>query len=273
MNKRSVLCHYHIYKNAGTTFERVLDENYGEQHLSFDGPFPFSQINQDQLTNIIDRHPSAMACSSHQIHLPAPSSISFRPIPVVFIRHPMLRIRSVYLFDQRGNRLLRAIRRDDALAGLEEWIKSLLSGRKNTLQINNLQTGMLCRGYNQPPRRENRGGRVVYDIQTAVNNLTLVPCLGRTEHFDHDVASFELILEEYDFPFSYKPRKAENVSAPDHGDPVEKQLQAMKDSISKETWEKLQWLNHQDLELYGITEEIIEDRLNSGLRIPVAKEI
>ena len=132
---------------------------------------------------------------------------------------------------------------------------------------------MLCRVYNQPPRRENRGGRVVYDIQTAVHNLSLVPCLGRTEHFDHDAASFELILKEYDFPFSYKPRKPENVSAPDHGDPIETQLQTMKDSISKEMWEKLQWLNHQDLELYDITEKIIERRLKSGLLIPIAKEI
>jgi len=42
MKKRNVLLHYHIFKNAGTTFERVLDENYGDRHMTFDGPFSFS---------------------------------------------------------------------------------------------------------------------------------------------------------------------------------------------------------------------------------------
>ena len=72
MSQRKVLVHYHIFKNAGTTFERVLDENYGDEHIKFDGPFSFSAITQDQLGTIIQRHPKAMACSSHQIHLPPP---------------------------------------------------------------------------------------------------------------------------------------------------------------------------------------------------------
>ncbi|MED5314595.1 MAG: hypothetical protein VYB84_01030, partial [Pseudomonadota bacterium] len=74
MQQRNVLLHYHIFKNAGTTFERVLDENYGDGHITFDGPFSFSVINQDQLSTIIQRHPNAVACSSHQIHLPPPSA-------------------------------------------------------------------------------------------------------------------------------------------------------------------------------------------------------
>ena len=102
MTQRNVIVHHHIFKNAGTTFERVLDENYGDKHLSFDGPFTFSHISQDQLAAIIERHPSHVAFSSHQIHLPAPSSLSFRAIPVVFVRHPLLRIRSVFLFEERN---------------------------------------------------------------------------------------------------------------------------------------------------------------------------
>ena len=219
MNKRNILCHYHIFKNAGTSFEKVLTDNFGENHISFDGPFPYSRIDQEQLGIIIDRHPHAMACSSHQIHLPAPSSVSFRPIPVVFIRHPMLRIRSVYLFNQRDQRSLWSKHMDQSLAGFEEWIISLLSGHSNMLQINNLQTSMLCRGYNLPPRRENRGGRVVYDLQMAINNLSLVPCLGRTENFHQDVTSFIATLENYGFRFNYSEKTAENISARDYDQP------------------------------------------------------
>ena len=269
MSQRKVLLHYHIYKNAGTTFERVLDENYGDQHISFDGPFPFSSINQDQLTTIIQRHPNALACSSHQIHLPAPSSVSLKLIPTVFFRNPLLRIRSMYLFSKRGkDKVLEKVTLTDPLEGFENWVNDMLSHEQHRLQISNTQTSMLSRCYNLPPKREGRDGRFTYDLQQAVNNLSLVPCLGRTEHFDTDVSSFSTTLADLGVNFSYEKRKAENVSSPDHKKPVEAQLKAMESSLSPETWQQLNWANHQDLALYDIVNEIVEERLREGFPIP-----
>ena len=202
MQLRNVLLHYHIFKNAGTTFERVLDENYGDRHVTFDGPFSFSMIDQDQLSTIIQRHPNAIACSSHQIHLPPPSATQFRPIPVVFIRHPLLRIRSVFLFGKRGaEKVLETVTRSDPLAGLEDWITQKLS--ENLLQISNLQTSMLSRCYKLPPKLEGREGRANLDLQLAINHLSVVPCLGRVEYFDIDVSSFTETLSRYGIPFVY----------------------------------------------------------------------
>lgn len=269
MNRRNVIVHHHIFKNAGTTFERVLDENYGDGHIAFDGPFSFSQFSQDQLETIIERHPKHIAFSSHQIHLPVPSSLNFRAIPVVFVRHPMLRIRSVYLFNQRNTRTDASPDNPDPLAGLEDWIASMLAGDKNKLQISNLQTSALSRAYNRPPKRLGADGRVSYDLQAAINNLWLVPCLGRTEHFDTDVTSFTETLSRFEIDFTYQPREAENVSSPDHNQPMELQLQAMEKSLSAETWEKLCWMNHQDLILYETAHQIVEQRLVSGFPIQI----
>jgi hypothetical protein len=270
MSQRKVLLHYHIFKNAGTTFERVLDENYGDGHIKFDGPFSFSAITQDQLGTIIQRHPKAMACSSHQIHLPPPSAIQFKPIPVVFIRNPLLRIRSVFLFSERsGDGSPNKLTHPDPLTGLEEWVIKTLSGDKNLLQISNLQTGMLSRCYNLPPKREGLEGRVNFDLQLAINNLSVVPCLGRVEYFDIDVPSFTETLARCDVPFAYEKREAENVSSPDYKDTVEEQLRTMERSLSPETWQKLHWLNHQDLALYEIAHEMVEKRLTNGFEIPL----
>jgi hypothetical protein len=211
-----------------------------------------------------------MACSSHQIHLPAPSATQFRPIPVVFIRNPMLRIRSVFLFSTRSEEKKREkTTRSDPLAGLEEWVNQKLSGDQDLLQISNLQTSMLSRCYNLPPKREGREGRVHFDLQLAINHLSVVPCLGRVEHFDIDVSSFSETLSRYDIPFTYTKRKAENVSSPDHQSTVEEQLRSMEQSLSPETWQKLNWLNHQDLALYEIAHEMVEKRLANGFEIPV----
>ncbi|MBB1498721.1 hypothetical protein [Paracoccus sp. MC1862] len=98
---RTVILHYHIYKNAGTSFDHVLTHNFGDRHELFDGPYPFFTIDQDQLDRIIMRRPQAVAFSSHQILLPPPSSIGYRALAAIFLRNPFLRIASIYRF-KRG---------------------------------------------------------------------------------------------------------------------------------------------------------------------------
>ena len=98
---RTVIIHYHIYKNAGTSFDHVLGHNFGDRHELFDGPFPFFTIDQEQLDRIIMRRPQAVAFSSHQIMLPPPSSLDYRALAAIFVRNPFLRIASIYRF-KRG---------------------------------------------------------------------------------------------------------------------------------------------------------------------------
>ncbi|CAI8438449.1 MAG: Uncharacterised protein [Halieaceae bacterium] len=43
----------------------------------------------------------------------------------------------------------------------------------------------------------------------------------------------------------------------------------MERSLSPETWQKLHWLNHQDLALYEIAHEMVEKRLANGFEIPL----
>ncbi len=98
---RTVLVHYHIYKNAGTSFDHVLAHNFAGRHELFDGPYPFFTIDQEQLDRIIMRRADAVAFSSHQIMLPPPSSLDYRVIAAIFLRNPYLRIASIYRF-KRG---------------------------------------------------------------------------------------------------------------------------------------------------------------------------
>ena len=184
----------------------------------------------------------------------------------------MLRIRSVYFFDQRQNKSLSKPDHDNPLEGLEEWVVSALGGNHNLNwhQISNFQTGFVSRCYSLPPKHHSIDGRFNCDLQAAINNLSLVHCLGRTEHFDTDVASFADTLARYDIPFSYQPKRAENISSPDHGQPVSEQLAAMQEHLTAATWDKLRWMNHQDLALYDIVHDMLETRLATGFTIPVA---
>ena len=270
MTNRAVICHYHIFKNSGTSFDRVLTENFGTQHIIFDGPFSYSHIYQDQLGIIIERNPEAKAFSSHQISLPTPSSVNFRVIPAVFVRHPLLRIRSVYLFNQQAGATAAAA---DALRDFDQWLLTMFAGDKNTLQLSNFQTNMLSRENKAQPVAETRHGQVVYDLQRAIDRLSVIPCLGRTEHFDTDVSHFSDTLGEYGIQFTHTPGTAENVRSPDFRETTTVRLAILESSIDGITLQKLMQMNRQDLELYNVTTEMLEKRLRRELCVPIAQNI
>lgn len=258
MTSRTIICHYHIFKTAGTSFERVLKNNFGERHLSVDGPRSSSIITQADLIKVIDSHPTLASISSHQITLPAPVSDRFLAVPVVFVRHPILRIRSAYLHAHRNT----STARESSLQGFEIWFDELVTGHPNQLQICNLQTNLLCREANSPPLGENIDGRPLYDLEAALRNLSEVSCVGRAECFDEDVVSFIPKFAAAGIKFDYQHPIAENVGAPDFGSSLEQQLENMQAQISTSTWDKLHWFNHQDLTLF----ETVCRRLERGER-------
>ncbi len=248
MIPRTVICHYHIFKTAGTSFEQVLKNNFGERHLSVDGPKASSVITQTDLARVIDSNPHLAAISSHQITLPAPISDRFLAFPVVFVRHPILRIRSVFLHEHRDT----LATREAPLEGFEIWFDKLVAGHPNQLQICNLQTNLLCREADQPPRGVNTDGRPLYDLEAALRNLSAVSCVGRAEYFDEDVASFLPKFAAAGINVEYHQRVTANIGAPDFGLSLEQQLHNTRTAISESAWDKLHWFNHQDIELFEV---------------------
>ena len=269
MKSRTVICHYHIYKNSGSTFDRVLRGCFGDRHVAFDSPIPHFQTNQEQLVEIVSQNPSLTSLSSHQIYLPLPATMTFRPVGVVFVRHPLLRIRSVQRFEQRrGDGNIQA-----AAGELEDWLIEKFDSSEELGLLSNGQTNQLCRPYCRAPWFEERESRRVYDIDQAITNLNQAQCVGRTEHFDADVTRFIPILAAYGLTFSPEQGLAENTSSDDFREPIEQQLETMKASLSAEMWDRLLHCNHQDLELYNYVNTLIDQRDALGYPTYLSKNI
>ena len=98
---RLVVIHYHIFKNAGSTIDYILQNSFGESWATFDGEFPTSKISPEQMADFIVRNPEIRAVSSHQAGLPLPAISDVQVLPVVFFRHPLDRARSVYDFERK----------------------------------------------------------------------------------------------------------------------------------------------------------------------------
>jgi len=69
---RHVAIHYHLFKNAGSSIDKILENGFGANWISFD-PKPDRLLSAQDLIAVIDAHPAASAFSSHLIVPPAPS--------------------------------------------------------------------------------------------------------------------------------------------------------------------------------------------------------
>ena len=94
-----IIVHYHIFKNAGSSIDRLLHTAFGSGWTSFEGPTPTSLLRPHDLATFIRDRPEIVAVSSHLLRPPAPSGVHV--LPIVLIRHPLDRAFSVYSYLRR----------------------------------------------------------------------------------------------------------------------------------------------------------------------------
>lgn len=138
---RTVILHYHLFKNAGTSLDQILKRNFGDRWVTAE--FPSSKgDNSAQVADWIRANPNAVAFSTHTALGPIPEIEGLRIVTVMMLRDPIARIRSAYRFEQKqdadtwGAEL--AKKHD-----LEGYVRARLD-RPNDRQCRNFQTHRLA---------------------------------------------------------------------------------------------------------------------------------
>ena len=99
-NKRTIILHYHLFKNAGTSIDSVLKKNFGEHWISRE----FTGINNTtDVTHWIIDNPQGVAFSSHTMNGPIPKINGVNIISLAMLRDPIKRIISAYKFERMQN--------------------------------------------------------------------------------------------------------------------------------------------------------------------------
>jgi hypothetical protein len=99
--RRSLLLHYHLFKNAGTSIDAILKENFGQRWANVEFPPQKSSDHQTAIRDFIGAHPELEAISSHTLNLPPPEIEGLDIFPIVFIREPLKRLKSAYNFERQ----------------------------------------------------------------------------------------------------------------------------------------------------------------------------
>ena len=98
MMSRTIILHYHLFKNAGTSLDKVLQRNFPGRWVTreFQG-----ENNTEEVIDWIETEPEAIAFSSHTMMGPLPRIKGTEIISVVFLRNPIDRLQSAYNFEKK----------------------------------------------------------------------------------------------------------------------------------------------------------------------------
>ena len=100
---KPIILHGHIFKNAGTTFDWALQQNFGRDFVDHRDDQAMRSGRFDYLAGYLQQHPAIKALSSHHLVMPFPKHSPWRLLRIYLLRHPIERIRSVYDFEQQQN--------------------------------------------------------------------------------------------------------------------------------------------------------------------------
>jgi hypothetical protein len=68
---RSIILHYHIFKNAGSTIQWILEKNFHRSFSTLHETDIEAVVSNDEIILFAQEHPEIVALASHHFRLPS----------------------------------------------------------------------------------------------------------------------------------------------------------------------------------------------------------
>lgn len=197
---RTIILHYHLFKNAGTSVDQVLRQNFGDRWVTAEFP-THTGNNSADVAAWIQAHPQAVAFSTHTALGPVPQIAGVQVVSLMLLRDPIDRVRSAYRFERKqeadtwGAQLAKE-------HDLEGYVRARLA-RPGDRQCRNFQSHRLASlNPGDAPERER-----------AIAALSGLSVVGLVEDFDGAMARLANAVRPQFPDFSWQSVQA-NRSAP-----------------------------------------------------------
>ena len=236
--QRTVIIHYHIFKNAGSSVDEMLRHNFGSAWVEEE--FPGSgagRSNAQAVGDYLRARPELAALSSHTALLPPPAVAGVAVFPIICVRHPIDRLYSAYLFEraQRADTLGARLAKERDFAG---YLRALLqppSGR----QARDFQTARLAM---------NEVAAAGTEIERARRAITDLPFVGLVEDYPQSLQRLETLIRP-SFPNFRALEVKKNVT---RAGTLKQRLAEIRKLLGRELFEAIRAANRRDLKLYRI---------------------
>lgn len=241
MPQRSIIVHFHFFKNAGTSVETILRKNFKKDFMTFEPGGPAETFPASALQPVLEAHPKIQAISSHTISFPPPENPGWRIFPLVFIRHPLDRILSMYNYEkgQDSQSPGAIIAREHGPAGY--IAERTRSPGEHTLR--NYQSWMLAHNLAD-------GNDSAAIAQAAIDVVINLPVVGVVDEFDRSIQSLSDWLTPHFSGLKMQAVHQNRSSRP--GMSMQQRIDRLKDTIGDELFSQIEEENEVDLELYRL---------------------
>ena len=240
-SRRSIIVHFHFFKNAGTSVEFLLKTHFGDGFAIYEHGLPTETFPGTVLIPYLAEHEQLQAISSHTICFPAPSHRDWSVFPVVFLRHPLDRVLSMYHYEkqQDSNNPGVQVARERGLAG---YIEAALF-ETGSRAFRNYQAWMLagCR-----ETAEDHDSL----LRAATGALNRLPAVGVVDQFDKSLECFNEWLAPHFHDLDLQPVHRNRSDG--RASSMDERLRLFRERIGGELFECLERENAVDLELYEI---------------------
>lgn len=253
---RKLVVHFHIFKNAGSTVDHILENTFGKRWAKFDKAEPATRIDSGEFARFVDENPHLIAVSSHQLPFPVPQVDNISLIPIVFFRHPIDRIRSVYDFERRQGLAYGPVSKGADHASRLSFVDYLRWRLDTTANgvVHNHQTVWM--NFN---RKLFRYPILETDFDQVYSVVNALPFFGIVERFDDSIALLRNTLNTHDLDLELGYEVQNRTQSA--GDGLDKRLELMRYKLGEGTWHELIERNSFDLRLYDLVNQEFDRRL------------
>lgn len=234
---RTVILHYHLFKNAGTSVDYILQASFGGAWTTREF-LAHGDGTARHVADWIQSEPTKAAFSSHTANGPLPTISETRIIPILFIRHPLDRLRSAYLFErtQAASTYGNIIARETSMGG---YMRIRLSTPGERF-ASNFHAAKL-RAFSDLTSAD--------EEQRALDGLAKLGFVGVVDEFEASMQRFESLIQPY--LSNFRASSAHENASSDSSLQLADRLSLMQKEIGQETWDQLCEANAIDLAIYA----------------------
>jgi hypothetical protein len=235
--KKVIVAHYHLFKNAGTSVDVILKQNFGSAWSKIEFPKISQQSNSHLVQSWLEQQ-NISAFSSHTAIFPLPILDNTLILPIVFLRHPLIRLWSVYNFERKHRQVLNAsikLAQEKDFAGYLNYQLDQAPNRS----CRNFQTYRFSWLNSQPNKTE---------LERALDGLDLLPIAGIVAEFDLSMELYRQAIAKY-YPWFQFQSVHKNITSQGNLSQAEK-LDLIRANLDQDTYQRLLDANQDDLRLY-----------------------
>ena len=250
--RRPVLIHYHIFKNAGTSFEWALRQGLRGGVRILDTSSHDGFVSARDIAAYLQHNPKTKVIMSHQAAPPPPRLRGREVLTSILIRDPIARIRSIYAFERSQPEDIDPTRKAKEL-DFKRYVEWRLEATPR--MFCDFQVHFCCR----------RGATIdaapnVNDLDQAILALDAINIVGTVERYEEWLALAQSVLANYYPSISLIASRQNALSG---GTDVSKAgiLHDLVTDLGEELAYELLQRNELDMRLYQIADALLSRKL------------